>query len=90
MMRINSKAAVKRIPVGTKLMLVHTLLGPTHSPREVVQVKSNHLVMRREDNQLSYLYLDQTHETVEATERGFRIVLNEAGSKQIAAEYTFL
>lgn len=77
---IKTKAELKRLPVGTKLQLIHTLLGPTKKIRVIKKVASNYLILTTEDNKDSYLYLSGKFES---TKDGFRILEDS----RIAAEY---
>jgi hypothetical protein len=77
---IKTKADLKRLSVGTKLRLIHTLLGPTDKPREIAGVYSRAIAMKIESGELSYLHLTGQ---LEPTEQGFRMI--EDG--KIAAEY---
>lgn len=83
-MKIESKAAIKRLPIGTRLVLVNSLMGQCYIPRVIHEVKSNQILMKLDDGRISHLYLDQTGEKVEATESGFRILTDEG---RIAVEY---
>ena len=86
MLKIDSKASLKRIPVGTKLALVNSLMGPCEpKPRTVKTVRSNDLIMATEKGD-SYLGLSTGDKCV-PTERGFRICNREG---RICAEYIFL
>lgn len=77
--KIDSVARLKRIPVGTKLYLVASLLG-LHSPsaRTVKQVRSASIVMRVDDidsknyGKDSYLSFPSGTRVV-ATSRGFQV-----------------
>jgi hypothetical protein len=85
-MIINTKAAIKRIPAGTKMALINSLLGPCNLPRTVIRATSNALILGQDDknDRESWLYLDRPME-VNATPNGFR--LTQSGS--VIAEYTF-
>ena len=72
MTNINSVAAVKRLPIGTKLRLVNSLMGPCDRARTLKEVRSKDLVFITEKATLSYLFL--TGCRVVATETGFRLV----------------
>ncbi len=89
MLTVNTKAAIKRLPIGTRLYLVNTLVGPTRRLQEVAKVQSNAVAFTVLDGpkagKLSWLYLDGEGQTVEATEKGFRVM--EEG--HLAAEYEF-
>jgi hypothetical protein len=50
-------ADLKRIPVGTKLRLVHCLMGPCDKPREVLKVQTNAVVMLTPEGKHSWLTL---------------------------------
>lgn len=91
-MIIDSKAAIKRIPVGTRLILINSLLGPCNLPRTVIATTSNALQLRQDDKgpeaRVSWLYLDQPMQVIPTGENkdyGFRII---TGGK-ICAEYVF-
>lgn len=73
----------RRLVPGTKLTLVHTLLGPTRKERHVFETRSRDCVMYvPEKDANSYLQWPKASQ-LEATPRGFRI--REDG--EIAAEY---
>ena len=72
---LNTIAAIKRLPVGTKLRLINCLMGPTDQPREAVKVRSKDLVFKTEKGSLSYASLSGVK--VEATEKGFRLVASK-------------
>jgi hypothetical protein len=90
---IDSVAAIKRIPVGTKLQIVNCLIGPPKRPefRTIMKIRSKDIVMRIDTpenalfGQSSYLPLP-TGTKVESRENGFAVL--EDGL--IAAEYRFL
>jgi hypothetical protein len=92
MLTIDSKAALKRIPVGTKLRLVCCLMGPCDRLRTVKAVRSNDLVMDTEKGD-SYLTLNKGDRCT-PTEKGFRItnpeVKGNQGEPLICAEYEFV
>ncbi len=90
-MNIKSIADVKRIPVGTRLFLVRSLLGE-HAPkgRIVKQVRSNDIIMTVDDGSKKVgesSYLDLRGVIVTATEEGFR--LTEKTSGMVCVEYKF-
>lgn len=95
MMLVNSKAAIKRIPVGTRLRLIHSLVGPCNMGKKVYEIKSNCIVMENTDGpkagKLSYLYLDTPGENVVATSKGFLISGEDEVTRQnhVRAEYIF-
>ena len=78
-MRVDSVASAKRIPLGTKLYLVGTLMGSQKpSLRTLVKVGSRDLQFRVDDpdhknyGKVSYLSLPSGTK-IEATPRGFII-----------------
>lgn len=81
---IKTKAQLKRLPVGQSLTLICSLMGPCHKPRTIHEIKSNQIVMRLDDGNLSYLYLDNG-DKLEPTEDGFLLRCKESG--RIAAQY---
>ena len=90
-----TKAELKRRLVpGTKLVLVNCLMGPCNKPRTVKQVRSTDIIMLTPEGKESHLDL-QSHEFVEATENGFRIMLKAQPAtlglreqpERVAAEY---
>ena len=91
-MNIRTLADLKRIPVGTRLRLVHSLLGPIDKARVVEKVQTNAIAFRTEDNRVSWLHLPKA-KNFEATTNGFRIweTWEEHGQerRQLGAEYIF-
>lgn len=81
---LKSKADIKRLPIGTKLRLVHCLIGPTDKLRTIQQVRSNDILMLTEDGKTSYLTLGGEFK---ATEKGFQLWETTNRGKEIAAEY---
>lgn len=92
MQHVNSKAALKRLPIGTRLRLVHSLIGPCNQGKEVFEVKSNCVIMRNTDGpkagNLSHLYLDGVS-VVRATTKGFALWDIDGDREILAAEYEF-
>lgn len=90
-MKINSIAAIKRIPIGTKLIVIHSLLGPCSSGRIVKKIRSKDVVMtindpgHKNNGQDSYLTLNDVR--VENTGRGFRLINKDDG--ETCVEYMF-
>lgn len=95
-------ADLKRIPVGTKLRLVHCLLGPCDKQRTVSAVHSNAIefhgpdVKPRADGQpgTSWLYFPKARDfkpVGDGTRPGFTIYesVNRDGTPEIAARYIF-
>ncbi len=86
-------ADMKRLPVGTELNLIHTLLGPCSKRRVLSEVKSNAFLFDCPDEghgRKSWLYFPKASD-FEATEKGFKIW--EGGTKGdgiLAAEYIFI
>jgi len=68
---IKTKAQLKRLPIGTELILVECLMGPCNDPRTIKQIKSNAIVMQLPDGRTSNCYLDQIGNKLEPTEDGF-------------------
>jgi hypothetical protein len=92
-MKIRTLAELKRIPVGTRLRLVRTLMGPTDKPRVVAKVQANAIAFRTEDDRLSWLNLPKAKD-FEPTEHGFRVwdTWDPGGPqerREIGAEYVF-
>lgn len=97
MITIDSKAALKRIPVGTKLRLVRSLLGPCNKLRELHAVRSADLVFKVLDvgdkkyGQLSYLSFADTR--LESRPNGFALYEKEDSGLGITgpcAEYEWV
>jgi hypothetical protein len=82
---ISTIAALKRLPVGTRLRLVNCLMGPTNKPRVIKQVRSRDILMDTPEGQVSYLTLGGV--TIEATENGFKLFEKE--KHELCAEYVF-
>ena len=78
-------ADLKRIPVGTKLRLVHCLMGPCDKPREVLKVQTNAVVMLTPEGKHSWLTLPKASDFRD-DEDGFSIL--ESG--EVAAQYKFV
>lgn len=72
-LNVNSVAALKRIPPGTRLRVVSCLTGPCDAPRVFDRAQSNAVVMKTPEGRNSWLYLTKGLK-VEPTERGFRVV----------------
>ena len=97
MVKVDSVAALKRIPVGTKLYIIASLRGPNAPKGRIVQkVRSRDILFTVDDptsknhGETSYLGLDKVR--VEPTANGFRIfdasgVRGEGGG--LCAEYVF-
>lgn len=81
---ITTKAQLKRLPVGHKLTLINSLMGPCNIPRTVHKVMTNQIVMLLEDGRTSRLYLDNDMK-LEPTPQGF--LMRTADGERIAAEY---
>lgn len=81
---IATKAQLKRLPVGHKLTLINSFMGPTNIPRRIHEVKSTQIVMQLDDGKLSYLYLDNG-DKLEPTSDGFLLRCKESG--EIAVQY---
>ncbi len=91
--RIDSIAAVKRLPIGTRLYLVASLHGPqAPSARVIKQVRSKDIVLTIADashkhcGQDSYLTLGGV--VIEPTPTGFRVRAKDSGAPTYA-EYAF-
>ena len=91
-MKVSSVADVRRIPVGTKLRVVRTLMGPcAPSGRIVKQARSRDVVLTIDDpghkycGQDSYLTFPAGTK-VEPRDRGFAVI---AGG-EVACEYEFV
>lgn len=88
-MVIKSAADVKRIPVGTKLRLIRSLLGPCDTGRIVAQVRSTQVVMQIDDpssknhGQESFLSLKGVK--VEPRDNGFAVLCDG----EVCSEYRF-
>lgn len=67
---IKTKAELKRLRVGTRLILIDCLMGPCHQPRTIKEVRSNSIKMQLEDGRISTLDL---HGKLEPTAEGFLI-----------------
>lgn len=81
---ITTKAQLKRLPVGHKLTLINSFMGPTNISRVIYEVKSNQIVMQLDNGKLSYLYLDNG-DKLEPTPDGFLLRCKESG--EIAVQY---
>jgi hypothetical protein len=98
--RIDSVAKLKRLPVGTRLYVVASLLGPNAPTARVVkQVRSKDIVMLVDDpnsknyGKVSYLSLPSGTK-VEATPNGFAVYEPKYDDPsypggELAAEYEF-
>jgi hypothetical protein len=91
MPKVQSLADLKRLPIGTKLRLVHSLLGPVPEEwqgRRVSRIQSNALVVEITSGPkagvLSWLYFPKAKDLHE-TPNGFEV--NEEG--EVAARYEF-
>lgn len=79
-----SIAAIKRLPVGTKLTLVNSLMGPCRKTRTVHRHQSNALTFTGEGIESeSYLHFN-TGDKVKETTKGFQILDAEG---HLMAEY---
>jgi hypothetical protein len=92
-MKIRTVADLKRIPVGTRLRLVRSLMGPTDKPRVVAKVQTNAIAFRTEKDSLSWLTIPKAKD-FELTENGFRVwdTWDPGGpqeKREIGAEYVF-
>lgn len=91
-MIIRTIADIKRIPVGTKLYIIASLLG-SNAPkgRIVKKVRSADIIMTVDDptskNHGGDSYLSLNKVRVETTENGFRLIEKE--DNQLCAEYVF-
>lgn len=89
---IDSKAALLRIPVGTRLRLVNSLMGPCDQGKQVKAIRSSSIVMENTDGpkagRESYLYLE-SGEWVEARIRGFAVMFKDQGVTRLKTEYVF-
>ena len=91
--KIDSVAALKRIPVGTRLNLVASLRGPqAPSGRVLKKSRSADVVFTVDDpghpNHGKETYLNLTGVRVQPTENGFRVV-GKFPEAPTAAEYVF-
>lgn len=78
-------ADLKRMEPGTKLVLVHSLLGPTHQPCTLHSKNTTCLMFKKEGkNNLSYLWFPKASE-FQSDANGFTIF--EDG--EVAAQYIF-
>jgi len=92
MPKVNRLADLKRLPIGTRLRVVESLLGPVEQGRQgrcLEKVKSNALGFSTERRgydswELSWLQLPKASD-FEATEDGF--IVREDGA--VAARYVF-
>jgi hypothetical protein len=65
---IKTKAELKRLPIGTELVLVECLMGKCNDSRTIKQVRSNDIIMQLPDGRTSYCALNNK---LESTEDGF-------------------
>lgn len=72
-MKINSKAALKQLPIGTALRLVKNPF-PCDKPRIVHIMQTNAIGFMTETYSVSWFYLDQVGRKIEGTENGFRVL----------------
>lgn len=86
---------LKRLPVGTKLLLVNCLMGPVPEDkqyREVAEVKSNAIKFKFKFNgveKFSYLYFSKNSFRDDGD--GFTIFDNDGyGGRVLAAQYKFM
>jgi hypothetical protein len=91
-MKIDSAAAIKRIPLGTRLYLIRSLKGPqAPSARIVKQVRSADVIVTIDDptnkNHGRDSYMDLRGVRVEPREDGFALYEKEAN--EVCAEYRF-
>lgn len=89
---VDSVVAIRRLPIGTRLYLVASLMGPQAPVARVVkEIRSRDMVVTIDDpahakyGSVSYMHLSGIR--VEATEGGFRIF--EKGSDRVCSEYVF-
>lgn len=89
---VDSVAAIRRLPIGTRLYLVASLMGPQAPVARVIkEVRSRDVLVTIADpahaknGSVSYMHL--TNIRVEATEGGFRLF--EKGSDRLCSEYLF-
>ncbi len=89
-MKITSVAALRRIPIGTRLWLVRCLMGPQAPSERIVKLtRSRDVVLTIADpshkscGESSYLTLEGCK--VEPTDDGFRVLEDDL----VCAEYTF-
>lgn len=75
---VKTKAALKRLPIGTKMELISNLFGPCEpQPRAIKRFQSNAIVfdvIKDGECKESYLYLDDPGYKLVPTENGFKMV----------------
>ncbi len=91
-------ADLKRLPIGTKLRLVESLLGPCDKLRVLAMVRATQLVFTcpDRDNRFSYLALPKA-KNLEETPDGFAIYEdypaghhNEEAARVLCARYVWV
>jgi len=80
-------ADLKRIPVGTRLRLVRSFLGPCDKPREVAKVQSNSIALKQLDKALAPLSWLTFPKASDFRDDGDGFTVLEDG--EIAAQYKF-
>lgn len=77
-------ADLKRLPVGTKLRLVHNLIGPCDKKRTVKTVQGQSMCLLTEDGQESWMRYPSAKDFI-PQQNGFSILVGD----NIAAAYEF-
>lgn len=80
-------ADLKRLPVGMKLRIIHSLMGPCNKARVVARVQSNAILFTGDgvkDGDVSYLWFPKASK-FRSDANGFTIL--EDG--KVAAQYVF-
>lgn len=80
-------ADLKRLPIGTRLIQVHNLMGPCHKGRTLKKVQSNALLFEPDDKPgvLSYLHLPKASH-FRSDENGFSVIEYNG---EVGASYVF-
>jgi hypothetical protein len=84
---IKTKAELKRLAVGTRLIMTNNMVGRFDVPsRTIKQIRSNDIIMSLEDGRESYSQLNDVR--LEPTEEGFKLIDRETGV--LCVEYKVL
>lgn len=79
---IQTKAELKRLPIGTTLTLTNCLMGACNDSRTIKAIKSNKIVMQLPDGRESNCYLDNC--ILKPTETGFELHGDESDRLLVA------
>ena len=87
-MKVTKLADLKRLPLGTKLRLTRSLLGPCNKLREVAKLQTNGMWFKQldkpGDERLSWLDFPKAKD-FQVTDKGFDILID--GRVEVTYEY---